>query len=118
MANAAGCFKRILQILEKWPIDKSKAGGRDYREFLEEYVKNSYKENKFESNYKYWDQQYIAIQKLVNNVSKTKYPRIYSSSSTGLTAEQCHLALSNEVLEDLKREEESIFSRLFSRKEK
>lgn len=28
MAAAAGNYKRILQLLEKWPIDKNKAGGR------------------------------------------------------------------------------------------
>lgn len=28
MSAAAGTYKRILKVLEKWPIDKNKAGGR------------------------------------------------------------------------------------------
>ncbi|KAF7274106.1 ubiquinol-cytochrome c reductase complex assembly factor 2 [Rhynchophorus ferrugineus] len=114
MAHAAGCFKRILQILEKWPVDKTKAGGRDYREFLEQYVNQAYKENKFESNAKYWDQQYLAIQKIVNNVNKNQYKRAYTSTSTGLTSEQCHIALSSEFLEELKQEEEPVYKKLFT----
>lgn len=115
MASAAGCYKRILQVLERWPVDKNKAGGRDYCEFLTRYVTQAYKENKFETNYKYWDQQYLAIQKLVNNTNKNKYKRSLASSATGLTAEQCNLVLSNELLEELnKKEEKSYFQKLIS----
>lgn len=117
MASATGCFKRILQLLEKWPVDKSKAGGRDYREFIEAYIKQAYKENKFETNYKYWDQQYIAFQKILNNTNKNKYKRNYTSTATGLTSEQCHFALSNEIIDELKREEKPFFKRLFTKEE-
>lgn len=114
MASAAGSYKRILQVLEKWPIDKNKAGKRDYCEFVTKYITQAYKENKFETNYKYWDQQYLAIQKIVNNTNKNKYKRSLTSSATGLTAEQCNLALSNEFLEELRKEEKSYFRNLIS----
>lgn len=79
-------------------------------------MKQSYKDNLFESNSKYWDKQYIAIQKIINNDSKNKYKRSLTSSATGLTAEQCNLALSNDVLNQLKEEEKSFFRRLISLK--
>lgn len=85
-------------------------------EFLRNHVNKAYKDNKFETNHKYWDKQYLAIQKLVNNESKNKYKRLLSSSATGLTGEQCNQALSNEFLEELEKEEESLLKKLFSLK--
>lgn len=88
---------------------------RDYCEFLTKHVTQAYKENTFETNYKYWDQQYLALQKLLNNTNRNKYKRALTSSATGLTAEQCNQALSNEFLEELKNEEEkSFFGKLIS----
>lgn len=87
---------------------------RDYREFLEQYVNQAYKENKFETNSKYWDQQYLAIQKIANNTNKNQYKRIYTSTATGLTSEQCHIALSNEFLEELQKDEEPIYKKVFT----
>ncbi|KAJ8926051.1 hypothetical protein NQ315_009906 [Exocentrus adspersus] len=116
MAAATATYKRILQLLEKWPVDKTKAGGRDLGEYLINYVNKAYKENKFEANPKYWDKQYLAIEKIVNNESRNKYKRLLSSSATGLTAEQCNAALSNEFLEEIQKEEESFFRKLLSLK--
>ncbi|KAJ8967653.1 hypothetical protein NQ317_011592 [Molorchus minor] len=103
MAAAAGSYKRFLTLLEKWPIDKNKLGGRDLGEYLRHYINQAYKENKFEKNIKYWDQQYIALQKLVNDDHKNKYKRSLSSSATGLTAQQCNIALSDEFFEEIKK---------------
>ncbi|CAG9768157.1 unnamed protein product [Ceutorhynchus assimilis] len=115
MAYAAAAYNRILKILEKWPIDKSKAGGRDYCEYFTKYVTQAYKENSFESDYKYWDQQYLALQKLVNNTHKNSYKRTLKSSATTLTAEQCNQAISNEILLEIKNEEnKSFFKKLIS----
>lgn len=114
MASGTANFKRILKVLDSWPIDKNKAGGRDLGEFLREYVNKAYKENKFETNYTYWDKQFLALKKLVDNTNKKKYPRVFSSSASGLTAEQCNIALSNEFLEELNKEETGFFKKLFS----
>ncbi|XP_050296667.1 uncharacterized protein LOC126736381 [Anthonomus grandis grandis] len=111
MAYAAGAYKRIINVLEKWPLDKNKSGGRDYREFLEKYITQAYKDNQFEKNYKYWDQQYISLQKLVSNSNKNKYKRSLTSSATTLTAEQCNEVLSNQFLEELRKEEQKSFFR-------
>lgn len=89
---------------------------RDIGEYLKETIDKAYKDNKFESNLAYWDKQYIALQRILNNEYKNKYPRNFSSSATGLTREQCNTALSNEFLEELQKEEQSFFKRLFSLK--
>ncbi|XP_072379640.1 ubiquinol-cytochrome-c reductase complex assembly factor 2 [Diabrotica undecimpunctata] len=114
MASSAGVYKRILSLLEKWPVDKNKIGGRDIGEHLRHYINTSYKENKFETNHSYWDKQYLAIQRLVNNTHKNKYKRTLNTSSTGLTAEQCNIALSNEYLDEVNQKEKSFFRKLIS----
>ncbi|KAK9883873.1 hypothetical protein WA026_004813 [Henosepilachna vigintioctopunctata] len=114
MAAATGCFKRILDVLDKWPVDKARTG-RDLGEFLRKNVNKAYMTNQFEANIKYWDKQYLFIQKLVNNEVANKYPRLISSSATGLTREQCEIALSNDFLEELKKEDEGYFKGLYYR---
>lgn len=111
---AKSTIKRILQVLENWPLDQNKAG-RDLGQYLRESLQIHYKEGKLE-NAQYWDRQYLALQKIINNEHKKKYPRLLSSSATGLTVEQCNLALSNEVLEQLKEEEQSLYHRYFTKK--
>lgn len=112
MAAATGCFKRILQVLEKWPVDETKVG-RDLGQYLREKVNKAYKTNQFEADIKYWDQQYLSLEKLVKNEYSKKFPRLLNSSATGLTREQCQIALSNEFLEENSKENQSIFKRLF-----
>ncbi|KAG5886207.1 hypothetical protein JTB14_012574 [Gonioctena quinquepunctata] len=115
MASATGNYKRILQLLEKWPLDKNKSNGRDLGDHLRKYLNTALEENKL-SNHTYWDKQYLAIQKLVSNTHKNKYKRSLNSTVTGLTAEQCNVALSDEFLEEIKKKEESFFKSLFSLK--
>lgn len=79
-------------------------------------MNTSYKENKFETNPKYWDKQYIAILSLVNNSHKNKYKRSLGTSATGLTAEECNIALSNECLDEVNQKNQSFFRKLISLK--
>lgn len=87
---------------------------RDIGEYLKETINTAYKDKKFESNLAYWDKQYLALQRILNNDYKNKYPRTLTSSATGLTREQCNTALSNEFMEELQKEETSFIKRLFS----
>ncbi|XP_068893912.1 ubiquinol-cytochrome c reductase complex assembly factor 2 [Tenebrio molitor] len=112
MAAAAGNYKRILQLLEKWPVEEGKTG-RDLGEFLRNKINRAYKENKFETDFKYWDSQFLSLQHLVNNEYRNKYPRVLVSSATGLTGEQCKLALSNEFLQEV-QEEKPFYKKIFS----
>lgn len=92
---------------------------RDLGEYLKVYVDRVYRENKFESDTKYWDRQYISMNILLKNDNKNKYKRSLNSTATGLTPEQCNLALSNEVLKELAEEEQSFAKKYlpFTKKE-
>lgn len=135
MAAGTAAFKRIIQLLEKWPLDKNKPGRcviwcrpilskkhtfifcfRDLGESLRSSINNAYKHNKFESNHKYWDRQYFALQRLIDNEHCNKYQRSLSSSATGLTAVQCNFALSKEFLSELDDENKGFLSKIFNRK--
>ncbi|XP_044744432.1 ubiquinol-cytochrome-c reductase complex assembly factor 2 isoform X2 [Coccinella septempunctata] len=87
---------------------------RDLGQFLREKVNKAYKTNQFEADIKHWDKQYLSLQKLVNNEYCRRYPRSATSSATGLTREQCQIALSNEFLEEINEEKGSFLRRLFS----
>lgn len=89
---------------------------RDLGEYLRDSINKAYKENKFESDQKFWDRQYLSLQKLVNNEHCKHNPRHLHSSSTGLTAEQCNIALSNEFLTELQNENEPFYKRIFAKK--
>ncbi|RZC40781.1 ubiquinol-cytochrome-c reductase complex assembly factor 2 [Asbolus verrucosus] len=110
----AGGRTRFLQLLEKWPIEESKVG-RDLGQFLRNKINKTCKENyNFQTTYWYWERQYLAVQTLVNNEHKNKYPRVLTSSATGLTAEQCNKALSNEFLETLQEEDKPFYKKIFT----
>lgn len=81
---------------------------------MKNYVDKAYRENKFESDIKYWDKQYISLNILLKNEHKNKYKRTLNTSATGLTAEQCNIALSNDILEELAEEEVSWAKKIFS----
>lgn len=83
-------------------------------EYLRDSINKAYKQNKFEADPKYWDRQYLSLQKLLNNEHCKQNPRNLRSSSTGLTAEQCNIALSNEFLKELENENLPFYKRLFS----
>lgn len=85
---------------------------RDLGEHLRIFINQAYKENKFEEHPKYWDRQYLSIKRLVDNVHKNKYKRSLSSSATGLSREECHTVLSTEVLQELEKEEKSVWKKI------
>lgn len=86
---------------------------RDLAEHLKSYIDKAYKDNKFEADTKFWDTQYVSMKVLLNNDHKNKYKRSLISSATGLTAEQCNTALSNEILQELAEEEVSLVKKYF-----
>lgn len=80
---------------------------------MKTYVDKAYKDNKFEADTKFWDRQYVSMRVLLSNDHKNKYKRALISSATGLTAEQCNTALSNEFLNQLTEEEVSFTEKYF-----
>ncbi|GJQ76718.1 hypothetical protein Trydic_g15566 [Trypoxylus dichotomus] len=86
-SKTTGNYRRILNLLNNWPVDETKAG-RDLGIFLKNSIRKLQKSEKLEENQQYWDRQYLSLQKIINSNHQKKYPRILSSSATGLTAEQ------------------------------
>lgn len=80
---------------------------------MKRYIDKAYKENAFETDLKFWDKQYISMKILLNNEHKNKYKRSLISSVTGLTAEQCNTALSNEFMTELAEEDTSHVKKYF-----
>lgn len=75
-------------------------------DFLRQKADTAYKAHKFDVDIKYWDNQFLILQRLTNNESATKYPRALTSSATGLTPEQCQQVILDEFIEEVHREEE------------
>lgn len=87
-------YKRFLAILEKWPVDKTK-NNRDLGYFLREKLTNQFSGTKIIStkDQKHVEKQFEALDNLVKNVHLDKYPRKFSSTSTGLTGKIVKLFL-------------------------
>ncbi|CAG9808442.1 unnamed protein product [Chironomus riparius] len=98
-------YKRFLAILEKWPVDKSK-NNRDLGYFLREKFTTQFSGAQIVStkDQKHIEKQFEALDNLVKNVHHEKYPRKFTSTSTGLTGEQCKQVLSSEFLEYINAE--------------
>lgn len=79
-------YKRFLQILERWPIDKTK-NNRDLGYFLREKLTSQFSGSSIVSSkdQKHIEKQFDALENLVKNVHCDKYKRVYQSTSTGLT---------------------------------
>lgn len=122
-------YKRFLQILEKWPVDKTKAGRyvfsrkmfffyfvqfdqrfnfpfRDLGEHLREQLKSTLgKSNITTVGSDDLDKQFEALDRLTRNIYADKYPRVYSSTASGLTGAQCNQILSSEFLQFMKEQD-------------
>lgn len=61
------------------------------------------------------DRYYMSLKRIVSNHHGQTYARVRTSSASGLTREQCNLALSPELLEYFQVEEKGILSRTFSK---
>ncbi|XP_073842551.1 pug C-1-tetrahydrofolate synthase, cytoplasmic isoform X5 [Musca autumnalis] len=94
-------YQRFLKVLEKWPADKSKVG-RDLGEQIRKQVtKLSNPAALTADATARIDKQIDSIERLANNTYGRKYKRVYDSTATGLSAQQCNQVLSSEFLQYL-----------------
>lgn len=101
-------YKRFLAILEKWPIDKSKPG-RDLGQYLREKFSTQFSnQNNLatssteEANIQ---RQFAALENIIKNTNRNKYPRKSTVTASGLSGEQCQQILSSEFLEYINEKE-------------
>ncbi|XP_076235205.1 ubiquinol-cytochrome c reductase complex assembly factor 2-like [Calliopsis andreniformis] len=112
----AGTYKNYMKLLESWPLDKAKAG-RDLGQHIRDQIKIAFTKGESDNqlNREVCDRYYMSLKRITSNYHGQIYQRIYTSSASGLTAEQCNLALSPELLQYLNEGEKNIFSRTLSR---
>ncbi|XP_058982506.1 ubiquinol-cytochrome-c reductase complex assembly factor 2 isoform X2 [Musca domestica] len=94
-------YQRFLKVLEKWPADKSKVG-RDLGEQIRKQVTNLSNPAALTAEVTAQiTKQIDSIERLANNTYGRKYKRVYDSTATGLSAQQCNQVLSSEFLQYL-----------------
>ncbi|XP_037028002.1 ubiquinol-cytochrome-c reductase complex assembly factor 2 [Bradysia coprophila] len=98
-------YNRFLKLLERWPVDKTKAGrdlGAHLREHLLKTTLGSSTINTIDSED--LDKQFEALERLSRSVYAEKYQRQHSSTASGLTPPQCSQILSNDFLKSWEKE--------------
>lgn len=111
-------YKRFLLLLEKWPVDKSKAG-RDLGEHLREQLQTTFRTtDKTIHSDDLFQKQFEALERISRSAAAAQYPRRVhaTSTATGLNGEQCNQVLSSEFLEYLNEDKSSTSSSAFSRR--
>ncbi|XP_076666649.1 ubiquinol-cytochrome c reductase complex assembly factor 2-like [Andrena cerasifolii] len=112
----AGTYKNYMKLLECWPLDKSKTG-RDLGQHIRDQLKIAFSKGDSSSqvNNEVCDRYYMSLKRISSNHYGQIYARNLSSSASGLTREQCNLALSPELLEYFEEIEKGFISRMYSR---
>lgn len=59
---------------------------------------------------------HASLKRLADNKYGQIYPRKSSSCASGLSADECHVLISTEFLEELKKSEQGFFSKSFNTK--
>lgn len=92
---------------------------RDIAEHIRHRIKAAFDtEQGFIGDSKYCDKQYNSMKNIVDNYHASLYKRTKPFTSTGLTAEECKLILSNESLATLESEFKSNIKSMYWRREK
>ncbi|XP_076645128.1 ubiquinol-cytochrome c reductase complex assembly factor 2-like [Halictus rubicundus] len=106
----AGTYRNYMRLLESWPLDKSKAG-RDLGQHIRDQLKVAFSQGEAttEVNREVCDRYYLSLKRIASNQHGEQYARARNNSASGLTKEQCNLALSPELREFFETEDKGIF---------
>lgn len=107
-------YKKFIKLIAKWPVDVTK-GDRDFGRALRDRVKLAFETDVASFDTETCNRQYKALNKLADNTYKNKYKRTVESSATGLSAEECNLILSTEVLDYLEEENKGFLKKIFKK---
>ncbi|XP_042232831.1 ubiquinol-cytochrome-c reductase complex assembly factor 2-like [Homarus americanus] len=113
---ARSSYRNFMRLLDKWPVDPTKAGGRDLGEHLRVLVTRGFKLG----DATHVDQVechriYSSLNRIASNTHSKQYPRSLTSTATGLSVEECRQISSKEFLEEMKEHEKGFLARLFKR---
>lgn len=108
-------YKKFIKLIAKWPLDTTK-GERDLGKFIRNQVKKAFESTEPQNlDSELCNRQYNSLNKLADNYYRNKYKRTKTSTSTGLSTEECNVILSSEVLEYLKEENKGFFRKVFNK---
>lgn len=104
-------YRQYLELLKLFRADPSRKG-KCLGEALRLKVSQTFREGDRTAlpNLALCEGNYNSLQRLVNNIHLTAHPRVYSSTATGLTAEQCSLTIHEYLHKDKEKQEGSIGS--------
>ncbi|XP_050715065.1 ubiquinol-cytochrome-c reductase complex assembly factor 2-like [Eriocheir sinensis] len=113
---ARNSYRNFLRLLEKWPLDASKSGDRDLGEHIRKRVTEAFKHGEAsEVNEEECQRIYTSLNRIASGAHAAKYPRSLTSTSTGLSAEECHHITSTEFLKALEDEDKGVLQRLLKK---
>ncbi|XP_037781617.1 ubiquinol-cytochrome-c reductase complex assembly factor 2-like [Penaeus monodon] len=111
---ARNSYRNFLRVLEKWPLDESKTGGRDLGEHLRIRVSEAFRLGDTTPTDEADCQRVCAsLNRIANNSYSIRYPRKLTSTSTGVTVQECHQITSTEFLKAIEESEKGLLSGMF-----
>ncbi|XP_043258127.1 ubiquinol-cytochrome-c reductase complex assembly factor 2 [Colletes gigas] len=111
----AGTYRNYMRLLESWPLDKLKPG-RDLSQHIRDQVKLAFtKGETSQLDKEVCDRYYMSLKRITSNYYGQMYTRTHTSSASGLSKEQCNLALSPEMLEYFNDLDKGILVRTYAR---
>jgi hypothetical protein len=95
-------YREFLNLFKRWPIDATKKN-RDLSELVRKKFSQAFQKGESSENVdlNYWSKVYNDLKPVINNEFSAKYPQTGSTAASGLSREQCRVALSNSSMEYL-----------------
>ncbi|XP_035726172.1 ubiquinol-cytochrome-c reductase complex assembly factor 2-like [Vespa mandarinia] len=112
----AGNYKNFMKLLESWPLDKSKPG-RDLSQHIRDQVKLIFSKGDITTpiDKEQCNRYYASLKRISSNHYGQMYKRSLKSTASGLTVEQCNIALSPEMKKYLEEENKFFLKRLINK---
>lgn len=109
-------YRSFIKVLEKWPIDKTKAG-KDLGEDLRKLFSHTFPQGSSTGvqDVKQLNRQILALEKLTEDANKIKFPCSSNNTFTDMDIELLQEITSTETMKLLGeegREKKSLFTRL------
>ncbi|KYQ58887.1 putative S-adenosyl-L-methionine-dependent methyltransferase CG14683 [Trachymyrmex zeteki] len=94
----AGSYKNFMKLLESWPLDKSKAGS-DLGQHIRDQLRIAFSKGEAanQPNPEQCNRYYTSLKRISSNYYGQLYKRSLLNTASGLSREQCNLALTPEV---------------------
>ncbi|KAI4504098.1 hypothetical protein M0802_000569 [Mischocyttarus mexicanus] len=108
----AGNYRNFMKLLKSWPLDKTKLD-RDLGQHIRDQVKLTFSKGDITTpvDQEQCNRYYASLKRIISNHYGQIYTRSYTSTASGLTAEQCNIALSPEMKEFLE-EKKKFFAKI------